>query len=60
MKNDINQDKNQVTPIPTTDLEQVTGGWVPLVVAGVGAAVAAGTAIWTAGHSKGMADRAGR
>ncbi|HEY5933141.1 MAG TPA: class IIb bacteriocin, lactobin A/cerein 7B family [Kofleriaceae bacterium] len=53
-----NQDEHQVTTIRTTDLDAVTGGWIPLVVAGVGAVVAAGTAIWTAGHSKGMADRA--
>ena len=59
MKTDTkSQNEDQVTTIRTTDLDEVTGGWIPLVVAGVGAVVAAGTAIWTAGHSKGMADRA--
>lgn len=59
MKTDTrHEDEDQVTTIRTTDLDEVTGGWIPLVVAGVGAVVAAGTAIWTAGHSKGMADRA--
>ena len=53
-----NHDEHQVTTTRTADLDQVTGGCIPLVVAGVGAVVAAGTAIWTAGHSKGMADRA--
>ena len=59
MKTDTNnQDEAQVTTIRPSDLDEVTGGWIPLVVAGIGAVVAAGTAIWTAGHSKGMADRA--
>ena len=44
--------------IPSTELDRVNGGWVPIALAAAGLVVTGAGMLWTAGHSKGMADRA--
>jgi lactobin A/cerein 7B family class IIb bacteriocin len=51
-----NDKQQELQPITTTELEHVTGGFLPLVAAGVTAAATVGYGIWHAGHEKGVAN----
>jgi lactobin A/cerein 7B family class IIb bacteriocin len=51
-KHDNQQEQPQT--LNTAELDTVTGGILPLVAAGIGAAATVGFGIWKAGHDKGI------